>query len=57
LVVALASLLTDVLVVMVTLLFYDVDTVLGLLWAVLALAAVYYAVVLAGLSRRTRQLK
>ena len=46
-----------VLVVMVTLLFYDMDVVLGLFWAVLALAAVYYAVVLAGLSHRTRQLK
>jgi hypothetical protein len=45
-----------VLVVMVTLLYYDVDMVIGLFWAVLALAAVYYAVVLAGLSRRTRQL-
>jgi hypothetical protein len=47
-----------VVVVMVTFLFYDrMDAVLGLLWAALALAAVYYAVVLAGLSRRTRQLK
>ena len=44
-------------VVMVTLLFYDMDVVLGLFWAVLELAAVYYAVVLAGLSHRTRQLK
>ncbi len=47
-----------VVVVMMTFLFYDrMDAVLGLLWAALALAAVYYAVVLAGLSRRTRQLK
>jgi hypothetical protein len=46
-----------VVVVMVTLLFYQVDWVMGALWALLGLAAVYYAVVLAGLSRRVRQLK
>ena len=46
-----------VVVVMVTLLAYQLDWVMGALWAVLGLAAVYYAAVLAGLSRRIRQLK
>lgn len=45
------------LVVMVTLLYYQVDAVMGLLWLLLGLAAIYYAVVMAGLSRRARQLK
>ena len=46
-----------VLVVMVTLLYYQVDAVMGLLWVLLGLAAIYYAVVMAGASRRARQLK
>ncbi len=46
-----------VLVVMVTLLYYRVDVVMGLFWILLGLAAVYYAIVMAGISRRARQLK
>jgi hypothetical protein len=45
------------LVVMVTLLYYQVDVVMGLLWFLLGLAAIYYAIVMAGISRRARQLK
>ncbi len=45
------------LVVMVTLLTYQVDVVMGLFWAVLGLVAVYYLVALLGLSRRVKQLK
>ncbi len=33
------------------------DAVMGLLWVLLGLAAIYYAVVMAGASRRARQLK
>lgn len=46
-----------VLVVMVTLLTYQVDAVMGLLWVLLGLAAIYYGIVMAGVSRRARQLK
>ena len=43
--------------VMVILMFQDIDAFLGALWGVLLLVALFYIVVLAGLSRRVRQLK
>ena len=43
--------------VMVILMFQDIDAFLGALWAVLLLVALFYIVVLTGLSRRVRQLK
>ena len=46
-----------VVVVMVTMLTYQVDGVIAALWAALLLAALYYVIALVGLSRRVRQLK
>ena len=43
--------------VMVILMFSEVDAFIALLWVALLLVALYYVIVLVGLSRRVRQLK
>lgn len=46
-----------IVVVMVTMLTYQIDGVIAVLWAALLLAAAYYLIALLGLSRRVGQLK